>query len=257
MSLLLLFNQETEADVDDFIDVGHLQVENSLEGLCYLRSPEIKDYLIQVPIKSISFSALELTASQNTGQFDLGFPSMDCLINAGDDFNITLPEIAFESNAFAGKAINSQITIPNFLIELSAGSDIQLSLESFTCSIQTNYNAPATCDFYLPSLELLLAGRDDPLIDANISIPRLNILLESINISSDLKLNLKPFFIGGDILPGNILELEGSLPVCKSIIESRHSGSNELVISLNSIQMQIDSGEISSGVLRYIWKRIR
>lgn len=257
MSLLLLFNQETEADIDDFIDVGHLQVENFLSGSFYLKSPQIKDHLIDIPIKAISFISLEVVLKQNTGQLELSLPLIICDINTSSGLELSLPKFNFTSNLFPGRAINSQIHFPNFLIDLSAGSVIQAELENFTCTIQTNYNSPASYDFYIPSFELFLICRADPLIDINISIPQLNILLDSDHNSSTLNCLLRPFFLTGDILSGNTFEFDGYLPLYKSRIESKHSGANDFLMALSSIQLQIKSGDILSNVLRYIRKRLR
>lgn len=177
----------------------------------------------------------------------------------GSSISIEAPEIDLECHAVAGTNGKIQTVFPKLSMNNYSGGYLQFDVLKFNdLNIQTKSSNIIYFDSQMQNIEMVLKAKQLNPIYIIGNIPRISLQSSLITgnildfISGLSKINLT-----SNLVVGYNSDIVLQFPKLKSIIDSKIIGSGNLNMEFQIMQIELQSGDISEIILRYIHRRIR
>lgn len=188
---------------------------------------------------------------------DAQIPSLSMDAYTGERLSVDMPSLRMEGELSPGNAADADIQMPSFRLEAFCGSQIYAVIPLFEIEMEAIYNHPAEFVASMPSLTLFLEAGKENLATLAASMPSMRLALGSISNNGNISCVLPSPNLSASLLSGITGTFSGDMPLFQLKAQSVVTGDNDMVITLCSPQLYIESGEIASNVLRYVKDKIR
>jgi uncharacterized repeat protein (TIGR02543 family) len=182
--------------------------------------------------------------------------SMNCF--TGGEAAVEFPALELITSVSIGHIGRVEGELPVFNIEGYAGCYSQIELPAFISAMEASADIIATISVSLPSLRTSSAAILSIQGNIDITVPKLKAKIGMVTGEvGELNNHFPMFRMSGVTLPGLTGTINGNLGIMEMAISANPSGPGDICAVLPIPKMQILSGAVDSGVLRYVKERLR